>query len=328
MVKIAVIGAGLSGLTIAHYLREHADVVVFEKARGVGGRMSTRRADSFTFDHGAQYFTARTKAFQTFLRPALEMGIVQRWDARYVKFKNTQIIEQYDWSQGEPRYVAVPGMNALAKHLASDLNTHVSSRICELHFDQTWALESESGQCYAGFDWVISTAPSPQTMRLFPKQFAHYNQLSKVQMTPCIALMLGFESALKLDFQAAHVTDSIISWIAINSHKPGRPNPFTLLVHSSEEFAANFIDRPSDEVLPLMTAEVSRLLDQDISSAPHKTLHPWRYANNKTASGLPHLIDPIHQLIACGDWCHGGRVEGAFTAALDVVQKLKRSLDE
>ena len=41
---IAVVGAGLSGLLVAHTLRERgATVVVLEKSRGVGGRMATKR---------------------------------------------------------------------------------------------------------------------------------------------------------------------------------------------------------------------------------------------------------------------------------------------
>jgi photolyase PhrII len=50
-----VIGAGLSGLTAARTLREQGvDVTVLEKARGAGGRMSTRRDGEHRFDHGAQ----------------------------------------------------------------------------------------------------------------------------------------------------------------------------------------------------------------------------------------------------------------------------------
>ena len=54
MTKIAIIGAGLSGLTAAHDLKEHANVTLYEKSRGVGGRLATRRAEPFSFDHGAQ----------------------------------------------------------------------------------------------------------------------------------------------------------------------------------------------------------------------------------------------------------------------------------
>ena len=67
--KIAIIGAGFAGLTLAKRLAEQHDVSVFEKARGPGGRMSTRRADPFAFDHGAQYFTVETERFEAFLSP-------------------------------------------------------------------------------------------------------------------------------------------------------------------------------------------------------------------------------------------------------------------
>ena len=51
--NIAIIGAELSGLSLASFLKDHAAISIFEKARGVGGRMSTRYTDDFQFDHGA-----------------------------------------------------------------------------------------------------------------------------------------------------------------------------------------------------------------------------------------------------------------------------------
>ena len=57
----AIVGAGLSGVTCAASLHEQGiSVRVFEKSRGIGGRMATRRTPAgLHFDHGAQYFTAR-----------------------------------------------------------------------------------------------------------------------------------------------------------------------------------------------------------------------------------------------------------------------------
>jgi predicted NAD/FAD-dependent oxidoreductase len=52
----AVIGAGISGLICARTLAQHGWLVtVFEKGRGVGGRMAVRRTEAgLAFDHGAQ----------------------------------------------------------------------------------------------------------------------------------------------------------------------------------------------------------------------------------------------------------------------------------
>ena len=86
MVKptIAIIGAGLSGLSLANGLKENDSVTIFLKAGGVGGRLSTRYADNFHFDHGAQFFTARSKSLQRVLKPFIEKQIVQEWHSKIV----------------------------------------------------------------------------------------------------------------------------------------------------------------------------------------------------------------------------------------------------
>ncbi|PTN07812.1 protoporphyrinogen oxidase [Mangrovibacterium marinum] len=51
--KVAVIGAGLTGLTTAYYLRKKGiDVTVFEKADRPGGVIQTYRKDGFTYENG------------------------------------------------------------------------------------------------------------------------------------------------------------------------------------------------------------------------------------------------------------------------------------
>jgi protoporphyrinogen/coproporphyrinogen III oxidase len=53
---IGVIGAGIAGLTCAYELQEAGfKVTVFEKENYVGGRMSSREKDGFTFDIGADH---------------------------------------------------------------------------------------------------------------------------------------------------------------------------------------------------------------------------------------------------------------------------------
>ena len=58
--KVAVIGAGIAGLSCAIQLQKFGfEVELFEKSRGPSGRMSTRQGKDWVADHGAQYFTAR-----------------------------------------------------------------------------------------------------------------------------------------------------------------------------------------------------------------------------------------------------------------------------
>ena len=54
---IAVIGAGIAGITCARTLMQAGhQVTVFEKSLGAGGRMATCDSEFGGFDHGAQYF--------------------------------------------------------------------------------------------------------------------------------------------------------------------------------------------------------------------------------------------------------------------------------
>lgn len=323
MTKIAIIGAGLSGLSAAHLLKQHADITVFEKARGVGGRMSTRRAEPYFFDHGAQYFTVRAKPFQAFIQPLIDQHIIQTWQTRYVKFFGDQLIESQNDDDQQSRYVGVPGMNSIAKHLAQDTAIYINTRIARLEQQDKWQLTDEQGNEYNDFDWVICTAPAPQAVELLPKTFAYYDELKAVKMRACFSLMLGFDTPLPLDFESAHLTHSDLSWIAVNSHKPGRDEPYTLMVHSSAAYADAHFYADRDMVMDHLISETSRILGHDVSLAQYKTVHGWLYANNATQPESAVFLDTKQQLAACGDWCLGGRVEGAFMAAFNLVTKLK-----
>ena len=81
--NIAIIGAGLSGLTCANILSQQHQVTVFEKARGVSGRLSTRRSEDLRFDHGAQFIRARSDVFKTFIDELINQHIISSWDARF-----------------------------------------------------------------------------------------------------------------------------------------------------------------------------------------------------------------------------------------------------
>ena len=65
---IAIIGAGITGLTAADQLvKSGRDVQVFDKGRGSGGRIATRRTENGIFDHGAPERQAESQEFRNFL---------------------------------------------------------------------------------------------------------------------------------------------------------------------------------------------------------------------------------------------------------------------
>ena len=104
--NFAIIGAGMAGLACADFLTadEHS-ISLFDKGRGPGGRMSTRRLQTsrgeVTIDHGAQYFTARDPAFRRLVSTWSELGIAAPWP-----------------QVSADAWVGVPGMNAIIKQMA------------------------------------------------------------------------------------------------------------------------------------------------------------------------------------------------------------------
>lgn len=327
MKKIAIIGAGISGLSIAKLLEKNADITLFEKSRGVSGRLSTRRIDSYVFDHGAQYFTARTDEFKKFLDPLFKVNVVEKWTPRYMKFnllstKTSELIEDQ-----EVRYVGTPNMNSICKYLAEGLNVKLNTRIISIKKDDKWSLTDENENEYHYFDWVISTAPSPQTTALFSKEFIHYDHIKSIDMIGAFALMLGFQNPIKHKFDAAHILNSDISWISFNNTKPKRfLDNTSIVIHSSHEFFDKNLHTETDVIISNLLREASYVIGHDLSCADCKLLHPWRYANITTEDKMHSLIDTDLFIAASGDWSAGGRVEGAFVSAYRVANRIKELL--
>ncbi|MEM9573298.1 MAG: FAD-dependent oxidoreductase [Pseudomonadota bacterium] len=315
--KIAIIGAGLAGLTLASRLAPAHDVTVFEKARGPGGRMSTRRADPFVFDHGAQYFTAETTDFRAFLDHLDANALIAGWPA---------MIDLRDGAKvsSKPKWVATPSMNAICKWLAREIDVRTQTHIARLiEHREGWQIETRDSAVFGPFDWVVSTAPSVQTAALMPEGFVHQETLSQVEMHGCFALMLGFDSAMELGWQAMKSGSEPIGWMAVNSEKPERQTSCSILVQSNNAWAQAHLDDPSERVQATLLAAASALAEVDLSRATHQSLHRWRYASTPKPAGLPYLLDPDLRLAACGDWCLGSKVEAAFESARALAEQFQ-----
>lgn len=324
MKKIAVVGAGLAGLTFATRLKDHADITVFEKSRGIGGRMATRYADDYEFDHGAQYFTAKSEAFQNFLEPYLAKGIIKNWKPNLVTLSKQGAKERIS---NHPSYVAAPRMNALAKAMAADINLVGNTQIEKVTGEAgSWELIDKEGLNQGKFDYVIFAIPSHQVAALVPENFKHLREIKQAKMDACFSLMLGFNKSLDLNFDGAFVEGSPIGWISVNSSKPERPQGFSIMVQSQNQWAEAHVDEDKSKVQAILLDEASALLNQDLSIAEHQVLHRWLYASTSVPAGENFFHDEENQLACIGDWCIKGRVEAAFESGNMLAQKFQKLL--
>ena len=331
MKRIAIIGAGLSGLILARELREYADVVVFEKSRGVGGRLATRRAAPWHFDHGAQFFTARSPEFRAVVEQWIASGDLDIWEADFVEIDGNRVCFGRRWTRAVPHYVAVPGMNALGKRLAAGLDIRLQTRVAAVeHEAGAWCLRDAANMSLGTADWVVTACPAPQSHALLPDCFIHRDALASKRMVSCFALMLGLAEAPAIPWQAALLRNADLSWISLSSAKPGRPEASAIVALATNCWSEAHMEDDREQVAEHLLGEVRKIVGHGLPEILHRDLHRWRYANIPTQRGERSLFDPGNRLAACGDWCVYGRVEGAFASAMDLAQRLRpmlRSID-
>ena len=314
--RIAVIGAGIAGLACAAALRDAGIAVeVFEKSRGLGGRIATRRTDGPSFDHGAQYVTARGTAFENYLATAAAAGHAGDWDPAGT----------FD-EQPARRWVGRPGMSALVKPLADGLQINLACRVASLaRHAGVWRLVLADGKVAEPFAGVAVTAPAPQARELAGETMAA--ALAEVRMAPCWAVMAAFEAPLETPFDAVRPDGPPLAWAARNASKPGRDRrPDTWVLHAAPAWSRERLEDDPAAVAPLLLAALEARAGAPLPPVLYAAAHRWRYAMVEAALGKSHLFDGETGLGLAGDWCQGPRVEAAFDSGRALAKAFARAL--
>tara|TARA_Y100000590_G_scaffold470732_1_gene668942 strand:+ start:6812 stop:7795 length:984 start_codon:yes stop_codon:yes gene_type:complete len=327
MKSVAIIGAGISGLSLANKINNISNVTVFEKSRGLGGRVATRRVGNFSFDHGAQFFKAKSSEFNEYIEPMIEKGIIDIWKARFIEIDHGKVTNSRIWGEESANYIGIPSMSAIGKFMSEGLNIKLSEKIEKIQRNSKWELFTAENETKGQYDWIISTIPPKQTIELIPNIKNIYSNIESHKMLACYSLMLGFDKAIDIDFDAALVKGKDISWISVNSSKPGRGDQYTILAHSTNKWASENIERDRDWVKEYLCGELSKIIDRDISNASYIGLQGWRYANIGKQKGENFYINKEENIALCGDWFIQGRIESAYLSSSRLANKLIQELE-
>ena len=324
--RVAVIGAGMAGMSASRDLaRAGNEVVVFDKARGVGGRMPTRRHEAGAFDHGAQYFTARSEVFRGQVEDWCKRGLAAIWDATIVRLDKGQITAENDPS---PRYVGVPKMSVLARDLGEGLEIRCGAHVAGIErLDSGWSLTTREQGVFGGFDAVVLATPAPQTIPLLPRVGSlgsARERIERVEVDPCQAVMASFCDALPVDFDAAFVAHSPLAWIARNGSKPGRPPGECWVLHASPEWSQEHVDLAPEAVARELIAALEEVLGGGLLAADQVVAHRWLYAKTRRPEGDACLWSAESGVGICGDWMIGSRVEDAFLSGHALAREMQR----
>jgi len=146
---------------------------------------------------------------------------------------------------------------------------------------------------------------------------------SCARMRACIAVMVAFPARIDVPFDAAFVHGSALRWIARDSSKPGHDaDPDRWVLHAAHDWREPRLDAGRDELGSELLGELFRAIDRDPVEPIHRDVHVWRYALAEEPAGDPCLFDPALGIGACGNWCHGGRVESAFQSGLSMAGRV------
>lgn len=326
-VPIAIIGAGIAGLSAAQALqKEGLTVHLFDKGHGSGGRMASKRSDAGALDLGAQYFTARDRRFVEQIQLWQDKGWVAEWKPQLYNYRDGQLTPSPD---EQIRWVGVPRMSAITRGLLKDVTVNFSCRISEVfRGKQYWHLQDTEGCSHGPFSRVIVAVPAPQATPLLAATPKLAAAAAGVQMEPTWAIALGFDSPLDTPMQGCFVQGSALDWLARNRSKPGRDEHLdTWVLHATSAWSKQHIDLQKDAVIEQLLGDFAELVGCAVPAPSFTLAHRWLYARPAGTHEWGVLADADLGLYACGDWCLSGRVEGAWLSGQEAARRLIEHLD-
>lgn len=297
--RYAIIGAGMAGLACADALKLAGHSVdLFDKGRGAGGRMSTRRLSTplgeVAIDHGAQYFTARDPAFKHLVAKWRDRGIALQWPLA-----------------GADAWIGVPGMSAIVKQMASTLAVNWGLQVTTMaRKDDKWWLAGTSGEI-GPFDAVILAIPAEQAasiLSLHDFSMARIALLARSQ--PCWTSMFVFDAPLEV-LPSVIRNRGAIGWASRNSAKPGRRGLEAWVVQASGTWSLTHLEESPEHISAILSAALSHAVGSVMPKPVVAVSQRWRYALS-AGTGDGALWNQAIGLGVCGDWLLGPRVECAW----------------
>lgn len=313
---ILIVGAGLAGLACAGDVQVRGTAVrLVDKARGVGGRASTRRWDEVRVDHGAPYFTARGERLQNLAEEWERAGWLRVWCRGFPVWEGA-VKER---PPGHPRYAPLDGMSRLAKHLAQGLEVHTQAQVTALRREQgRWTAQCADGRAFTA-PRIVLNLPAAQIVPLV-RDFLPTTPLESVAFGPAWSVLLRLEQDLTVEWPALELRHPVLAWAARDHTKRRAGAPPTLVAHAQGAWSRERLEDDPETV----TGQVLAALRDTIGPIAVRAAqaHRWRYSQPTVTFPATHYWNPELSLGWCGDWCGGPRVEGALESGWDLARTL------
>ncbi|MCU0229765.1 MAG: FAD-dependent oxidoreductase [Acidobacteria bacterium] len=329
----------MSGLECARGLaRAGHEVLVLDKARGVGGRCATRRVEGQPVDHGIAFLHGRDPAFLAALDAVAAGGAGTSLEGWPSAVSGTGSPCQPDaFAPGERRVAFAEGVSAFPKHLAKDLRVRLQTRVTSLALAGTrLALELDDGG-RLDVETAVLALPLEQARELLatlpagiPELDGVRTLLSMLGTLPCLSLMAGYplEASAAIGFDLCYPEGSrALQLVAHDSAKRAAPAQCVLVFQARPAWSRERLEAEPAQWAQELLEQAARLCGDWVARPLWQQTHRWRYARVDRGSELaaPILV-PFPggaRLALSGElFAPGGGVEAAFLSGRRLAARL------
>ncbi|WP_110185966.1 NAD(P)/FAD-dependent oxidoreductase [Pokkaliibacter plantistimulans] len=315
--RIAVIGAGMAGAVAARELHDAGHhVEVFDKSRGVGGRLSAKRYEGASgVDLGIPGFTAQGSDFIGWLRELESAGVATAWEPRQAQWMPGEGVRLIG---GQRQWVGSPNMHALIKEVLHPLTVHNKVRITDIESHRHHLTPVSEESSYGNFDFIVVALPAPQAEPLLHSSPALQEYSRRVKPSPCWALAVELATPSTqpfdwLDIQGHRVLGRLVR----DSAKPGRQHPGEIwTLYANRRWSVDEVSASKEDVISAMGVAFARFMDIPEKDVKPLMAHRWLYAQHTPVGDAPSYFDYQRKLAVCGDWLAGEGMEGAWVSGM------------
>lgn len=310
VMRIGIIGAGISGLACAQQLKSQGfDVRLFDKGKRPGGRLASVAIGGMAWDIGALGFVAKGPEFRR---------QVEQWHkAGWLAVREASA----------PDVLAgVPAMATLVAAQCADLDIRFGANVYRIEKDSEGWLVSGRDFADGPFSALMIAVPAEQAAALLSlHDLAMARQAAMVRSSPCWALMLAFSQEAPIS-KALIAGSAPFAAVARSRAAQVRTANDCWTFHADEDWSSAHLERSREEVAELLVASLTNLVGCSLPPIRFAKAHRWRFAIPSGGPGASLWNDRL-RLGACGDWCLGSTVETAWLSGNGLALQAAQALD-
>ena len=297
-----IIGAGLSGSYAASKLVKYGkSVLILEKSRGIGGRLSTKPISNNIVDYGCQYINPKTNLVKNILKD----------------LEKNKILNLVEIEKAKKVYIAPYGMNKVPQYFSMNVPVLTNTKVIRIQKNApSWSIKTDLAVFKSRF--LISSIPIHQNIQLFKESNldSEIKDLPKLNYKSFFTIMCACDAINK---NIVSKPNEDFSWICNNTLKGLRNINNIYTINTSTSFTNQLMVQKKDQIIISIKKKLELF---GIENLKNLSMHFWKYAYSEASSGIENYLNSKLKLGLCGDAFGKGKIDGAITSADSLVKKI------